>query len=155
MLVAVVLFALNLRGPLVAISTVTTDLGTDLGMSSTAIGLLTSLPVLCFGLAAPGASALIARTGVERSVLLSLLGVLVGVLVRSLGGIPAALAGTVMMGLAITIGNVVVPVSIGRDFRGRAAAITVPSPSSAAGPGTPERNSASASWAVIPVSRVR
>jgi CP family cyanate transporter-like MFS transporter len=123
-LVGVVLFALNLRGPLVAISTVTTDLGTDLGMSSTAVGLLTSVPVLCFGLAAPGASSLIARTGVERSVLLSLLGVLVGVLVRSLGGIPAALAGTVIMGLAITIGNVVVPVIIGRDFRGRAAAIT-------------------------------
>ena len=109
MLVGVVLFALNLRGPLVAISTVATDLNTDLGMSSTAIGLLTSLPVLCFGLAAPGASSLIARTGVERSVLLSLLGVLVGVLVRSLGGIPAALAGTVIMGLAITIGNVVSP----------------------------------------------
>ena len=124
MLAAVVLFALNLRGPLVAISTVTTDLNTDLGMSSTAIGLLTSLPVLCFGLAAPGASSLIARTGVERSVLLSLLGVLVGVLVRSLGGVPAALAGTVIMGLAITIGNVVVPVIIGRDFRGRVAAIT-------------------------------
>jgi len=124
MLVAVVLFALNLRGPLVAISTVTTDLNTDLGMSSTAIGLLTSLPVLCFGLAAPGASSLIARTGVERSVLLSLLGVLVGVLVRSLGGVPAALAGTVIMGLAITIGNVVVPVIIGRDFRGRVAALT-------------------------------
>ena len=124
MLAGVVLFALNLRGPLVAISTVATDLNTDLGMSSTAIGLLTSLPVLCFGLAAPGASSLIARTGVERSVLLSLLGVLVGVLVRSLGGIPAALAGTVIMGLAITIGNVVIPVIIGRDFRGRVAAIT-------------------------------
>ena len=123
-LVGVVLFALNLRGPLVAISTVTADLGTDLGMSNTAIGLLTSLPVLCFGLAAPGASSLIARTGVERAVLASLLGVLIGVLVRSLGGIPAALAGTVIMGLAITIGNVVVPVIIGRDFRGRAAAIT-------------------------------
>jgi CP family cyanate transporter-like MFS transporter len=123
-LVGVVLFALNLRGPLVAIATVTGDLNTDLGMSSTAIGLLTSLPVLCFGLAAPGASSLIARLGVERSVLLSLLGVLVGVLVRSLGGVPAALAGTVIMGLAITIGNVVIPVIIGRDFRGRVAAIT-------------------------------
>jgi len=123
-LVGVVLFALNLRGPLVAISTVTADLGTDLGMSNTAIGLLTSLPVLCFGLAAPGASSLIARTGVERAVLASLLGVLIGVLVRSLGGIPAALAGTVIMGLAITIGNVVIPVIIGRDFRGRAATIT-------------------------------
>src|SRR6478735_11158060 len=123
-LIGLLLFALTLRGPFVVISIITGELHSELGMSATAIGVLTSLPVLCFGLAAPGASALIARLGVERSVLLSLLGVLVGVLVRSLGGIPAALAGTVMMGLAITIGNVVVPVIIGRDFRGRAAAIT-------------------------------
>ena len=80
--------------------------------------------MLCFGLAAPGASALIARTGVERSVLLSLLGMLIGVLIRSAGGIPAALVGTLVMGLAITIGNVVSPVIIGRDFRGRAATVT-------------------------------
>ena len=37
----------------------------------------------------------------------------------------------------------------------RAAATTVPRPSSAAGPGSPDRNRASASSAVIPVSRVR
>ena len=37
----------------------------------------------------------------------------------------------------------------------RAAATTVPSPSSAAGPGRPDRNSESASSVVRPVSRVR
>ena len=106
------------------ISTVTGELHSELGMSATAIGVLTSLPVLCFGLAAPGASALIARLGVERSVLLSLIGTLIGVLIRSTGGIPGALLGTLVMGLAITIGNVVSPVLIGRDFRGRAATVT-------------------------------
>ena len=106
------------------ISTVTGELHSELGMSATAIGVLTSLPVLCFGLAAPGASALIARLGVERSILLSLIGTLIGVLIRSTGGIPGALLGTLVMGLAITIGNVVSPVIIGRDFRGRAATVT-------------------------------
>src|SRR6478609_1272486 len=123
-LVGLLLFALTLRGPFVVISTVTGELHSELGMSVTAIGVLTSLPVLCFGLAAPGASALIARLGVERSVLLSLIGTMVGVLIRSTGGIPGALFGTLVMGLAITVGNVVSPVLIGRDFRGRAATVT-------------------------------
>src|SRR6478609_7781238 len=123
-LIGLLLFALTLRGPFVVISIVTGELHSELGMSATAIGVLTSLPVLCFGLAAPGASAVIARLGVERSVLLSLLGTLIGVLIRSTGGIPGALLGTLVMGLAITIGNVVSPVLIGRDFRGRAATVT-------------------------------
>lgn len=123
-MVGLLLFALTLRGPFVVVSTVTDELTTQLGMSTTAIGLLTSLPVLCFGLAAPGASALIARLGVERSVLLSLAGTAIGVLIRSTGGVPGALIGTLILGLAITVGNVVSPVIIGRDFRSRAATVT-------------------------------
>ncbi len=123
-LVGIVLLSFNLRGPLVAVSTVTGDLKSDLGMSGTAVGLLTSLPVLCFGLAAPPASALIARTGVERAVLISLFFLLIGTLIRSIGTIQTALAGTLVMGLAITVGNVVTPVVIGRDFRHRAAVLT-------------------------------
>jgi CP family cyanate transporter-like MFS transporter len=66
----------------------------------------------------------IGRLGVERAALVTLFGIVVGVLVRSAGGIPAALAGTLVMGLAITIGNVVAPVVIQRDFRRRAAGMT-------------------------------
>lgn len=161
--IALLLFALTLRGPFVVVSTVTGELSTELGMSATAIGLLTTLPVLCFGLAAPGASAVIARLGVERSVLVSLLGTLLGVLIRSVGGIPGALFGTLVMGLAITIGNVVSPVIIGRDFQGRSATVTG-SYTAALNVGTMITLSATgplvtqfgwqialASWAVLPV----
>ncbi len=124
LLVGIVLLALNLRGPLVAVSTVTTDLRTDVGMSGPIIGLLTSLPLLCFGLAAPPASSLIARTGLERAVLICLGGLLLGIAVRSGGSAATALIGTVLIGLAITIGNVVTPVIIGRDFPRQVALIT-------------------------------
>jgi CP family cyanate transporter-like MFS transporter len=122
--IGLLLFAFVLRGPFVVVSTVTGELNSELGMSAAVIGLLTSLPVLCFGLAAPAASALIGRLGVERSILVTLFGVLVGVLIRSVGGIPGALLGTLILGLAITVGNVVSPVLIGRDFRGRIASVT-------------------------------
>ncbi len=124
LLSGLILLSLCLRGPLVAVSAVTTDLTTELGMTATAAGLLTSLPVLCFGIAAPGASAVIGRLGPERAALLTLLGIVAGILVRSAGGVPAALAGTLVIGLAITIGNVLAPIVIQRDFRSRAAGMT-------------------------------
>jgi len=116
LLAGVLLVALNLRGPLVAVAPVVDDLRRGLHVGAGTVGLLTSIPVLCFALAAPAASLLIARTGVHRAVLVSLAGVLVGTLLRSAGSPTAAIAGTVVIGLAITVGNIVVPVVIGRDF---------------------------------------
>lgn len=116
LLVGLLLVAVNLRGPLVAVAPVADDLRRGLGVGTGTVGLLTSIPVLCFGLAAPLASLLIARTGVHRAVLVSLAGVLAGSLLRSTGSAGTALAGTVVIGLGITVGNVVVPVVIGRDF---------------------------------------
>ena len=65
---AILLLALNLRGPLVAVSPVLDTISADLGISATTAGLLTGLPVLCFGLATPFASALLARVGLGRGV---------------------------------------------------------------------------------------
>ena len=124
LLAGVLLVALNLRGPLVALAPVVDDLQRDLGVGAGTVGLLTSIPVLCFGLAAPAASLLIARTGVHRAVLVSLAGVLAGTLLRSAGSPTSAIAGTVVLGLAITVGNIVVPVVIGRDFPGATNLVT-------------------------------
>lgn len=121
---ALILLALNLRGPLVAVSAVAVDLQTDLGLAAGAVGLLTGLPVLCFGLASPAASGLIGRLGIELSVLLTLLVIFAGILVRSAGAVPAAFAGTLLIGLAITIGNLLGPLIVGRDFARRAALMT-------------------------------
>ncbi len=123
-LAGLLLLALNLRGPLVAISAVAVDLQTDLGMTAGTVGLLTSLPVLCFGLASPAASGLIGRLGIEISVLATLLVIFVGILVRSAGAVPAAFVGTLLIGLAITVGNLLGPLIVGRDFRQRAALMT-------------------------------
>ena len=88
-------------------------------MDGGTVGLLTSLPVLCFGLATPPASALLARLGLGRGVLVALAVLLAGIVVRSLGGLPAALVGTVLIGAAITVANVAVPVVIGRELADR------------------------------------
>jgi MFS transporter, CP family, cyanate transporter len=123
LITAILLLALNLRGPLVAVSAVVDPIRADLGIDAATAGLFTSLPVLCFGLATPLASALLARAGLTRGVLLALAVLLAGILVRSLDGFSAAVAGTLLLGLAITTANVAVPAVIGRDLRGHAGAV--------------------------------
>jgi MFS transporter, CP family, cyanate transporter len=120
---AIMLLALNMRGPIVAVSPVTEMIRADLGIDGGTAGLLTSLPVLCFGLATPLASALLARLGLGRGVRAGL-GVLVaGIVVRSLDGLTAALAGTLLIGAALTVANVAVPVVVGRELRPHAGAV--------------------------------
>jgi MFS transporter, CP family, cyanate transporter len=113
---AVLLVALNMRAPIVAPAPVLGMLRDTLQLTEVQSGLLTTIPVLCFGLLAPLASLLIARSGPYLSVTLCLLGVVAGTVVRSSGGSGLALLGTVIIGTAVTVGNVVVPVILHRDF---------------------------------------
>ncbi|HEV6952907.1 MAG TPA: MFS transporter [Promicromonospora sp.] len=128
LLVAVLAFALNLRTPITSLPPVMADVATGLGLDQTLTGLLVGIPALCFSIVAPAASALIARLGPYPAVTVALLGVVAGTLVRSAGsgttGVVAAFAGTVLLGAAITVGNVVVPVIIARDFADRTAPAT-------------------------------
>ncbi|MDR6688464.1 CP family cyanate transporter-like MFS transporter [Arthrobacter sp. 1088] len=113
------LIALNMRGPFVAVAPVVDLLQADLGFSPVELGLLTGIPVLCFSLASPLASMAGRRLGAEFAVMLTLLGVLAGVVIRSSGGGVPVMVGTVIIGVAITIGNIAVPLIIRRDFAPR------------------------------------
>ena len=113
------LIALNMRGPFVAVAPVVDSLQQDLGFSPVELGLLTGIPVLCFSLASPLASLAGRRLGAEVAVMLTLLGVLAGVVIRSSGAGVSVMVGTVIIGVAITIGNIAVPLIIRRDFAPR------------------------------------
>lgn len=113
---AIILIALNLRGPIVALAPVLSQVKSDLALGAVVAGLLTSIPVLCFALASPLASGLIGRLGPERAVTIGLLGIVAATLVRSSGGEVGLIVGTILLGVSITVGNVVLPVIIRRDF---------------------------------------
>ncbi|MBB6390679.1 CynX/NimT family MFS transporter [Microbacterium thalassium] len=112
----IVLAAAMLRSPFVAVAPVAGVIGEDLGVTAGVVGLLTSIPVLCFAVFAPLAIVVIRRAGADVALTLSLGGSVIGCVVRSLGGIEAAIVGTAIMGVFLTIGNVVIPVIIARDF---------------------------------------
>lgn len=124
LLTALLGVALNLRAPITSVPPIVDDVSRGLGLTTAGVGLLTSVPVLCFALFTPAASAVVARIGPERAVGVALLGVLAGTALRSAGSAPLALLGTAVLGIGITVGNVAVPVVIARDFHRRAAPVT-------------------------------
>ncbi|ACQ78315.1 major facilitator superfamily MFS_1 [Beutenbergia cavernae DSM 12333] len=124
LLLAVLLCALNLRAAITALPPVVGDVSAELGLTAGQVGLLTGVPVLCFAVATPAASGALGRWGVSRCGTVALVAIAVGSLVRSVDGFAVALAGTVLIGLGITIGNVTLPFLIGRDFPSAVAMVT-------------------------------
>jgi MFS transporter, CP family, cyanate transporter len=124
LLVAILLVGINLRGAIAAVSPVLQEIRADLDMSGTVAGLLTALPVVCFGLVAPAAAWLGGRLGIDRAILLACVVIAAGTVGRVLGGSVLLLVGTLVVGAAITVGNVLVPVVAKRDFPDRANNVT-------------------------------
>ena len=106
---AVILTAVNLRTPVGSVPPVVDEIVDDIGLSAAAAGLLTTLPVLCFGLFAPASPVLARRLGAERVLLVALVPILVGLLVRAAPSTAALFAGTLIAGAGIAVGNVIVP----------------------------------------------
>ncbi|MGT2426245.1 MFS transporter [Amnibacterium kyonggiense] len=127
LLVGIALLAFQLRSPLVALAPVATEAQRDWGVTPAAFGLLTTVPLLCFGLATPLAPWLARRIGLESAIEVCIGGIVVATVLRSIDGFGVAIASVVLLGLAITIGNVLVPTVIRRDIapRGRGAATSV------------------------------
>ena len=98
---AIFLAALNLRAALASVPPLVNTIQDDLGLSSAAAGLLTTVPVLCMGLFAPVSQRLAHRVGREMTVAVALGLLVVGLLLR-LGGdaYPVLLVSTCWRGSA-------------------------------------------------------
>jgi MFS transporter, CP family, cyanate transporter len=115
-LASIILSALLLRGPIVAIAPVVDVVRQALGLSATEVGWLTGIPVLCFAAFTPFALWATQRLGPSAALTLTLLGVAVGIVIRSAGSTMLAFVGTVVIGAFVAVGNLVIPVIIRREF---------------------------------------
>ena len=125
LLVGLVLVALNLRPAFASVSPVLETIRQDLGLSRTATGLLTTIPVVCMGVFAFAAAGIGERLGLERGVLWAI--VLIGAATagRLLANTAAVLfATTVLVGIGIAVGQTLLPAVVKRYFAGRAALVT-------------------------------
>jgi CP family cyanate transporter-like MFS transporter len=121
---AIVLIALNLRAAVTSIGPVLRDIIAQTGLSALGASALTTLPSLCFGLAAFAAPGLAHRLGTERAVLASLGLMTVGTALRAPGGVPALFVGQILACAGIGIVNVLLPGLVKRDFPRRVPLLT-------------------------------
>jgi CP family cyanate transporter-like MFS transporter len=113
---AIVAVALNQRPAVVAVAPLLGDIRAETGMSSALAGLLTTLPVLCFGAFSPAAPRLARRIGLETAVALSLLLLAAGIALRLLSTTALLFAGSVLAGAAIAFANVLMPAYVKREY---------------------------------------
>lgn len=124
LVLGLVLVALNLRFALTSIGPLIDDLRADLHLSGSAIGMLTTAPLLALGLVSPLAPRLAERWGAEHVVLGCMLAIGAGVALRWLHPVALLFAGTLISGCAIAVGNVLMPGIVKRRFGDRAATMT-------------------------------
>jgi CP family cyanate transporter-like MFS transporter len=120
----IVLLAANLRPALTGVAPLIGQIREDTGISNGVAGLLTTLPLLAFGLLSPIAPRVARLFGMERVLLASLLVLAAGILLRWAGALEALFLGTVVLGAAIAVANVLLPSLVKREFPEHAGLMT-------------------------------
>jgi CP family cyanate transporter-like MFS transporter len=124
MFVGMMLVALNLRPALTSVGPILKTLGESLSLSSIDQGVLTTLPVLLLGLAAPIAPRAARKLGMERAVLVALIILGLALVARPYLGVSGLFLGTAVAGGCIGVMSVLLPGIVKRDFPESASLMT-------------------------------
>ena len=123
-LVAILLVALNLRPAIASVPPLSDTISSDLSLSATALGMLTTLPVLCMGIFAPVGAVAVRRFGTERVLATSVAFIVVGTALRVVTGLFPLYCATVLAGVGIAVAGALLPPLVRAHFPGRVGPVT-------------------------------
>jgi len=121
---SILIISLVLRPPVATMGPLLHEISLNLGLSTTEIGILAASPVLCFGLGAFTSPWLVRKYGLNRSMLLILVTLLLASIVRLFFGYSGLLIGTLGVGLSIAVANVLLPTVVRVEYANRVPLIT-------------------------------
>lgn len=124
LIVGILFIAATLRVTFTGIAPLLDAIRAEYQLTTAQTGLLTTLPLLAFGLVSPLAAGVARRFGIERSLLLAMVIICLGIGLRSLPSAAWLYIGTALIGCGIALGNVLLPWLIKRDFSGHVARMT-------------------------------
>ncbi|RSM59886.1 MFS transporter [Kibdelosporangium aridum] len=124
LIAGILLVAANLRGALTSVGPLLETIRRSEGLSAGQAGLLSALPLLTFAVFSPQVPRLARRIGMERLTWYALLALAIGIVLRSVPLVGMLWLGTVLLGLSIAVGNVLLPALLKRDFPDRVAPMT-------------------------------
>lgn len=124
LIVGILLIASTLRVTFTGAAPLLDAIRADYGLTTAQTGMLTTLPLLAFGLVSPLAAGIARRMGMERSLFIAMGLICAGIVIRSLPCVALMFIGTAVIGCGIALGNVLLPGLIKRDFSTHVARFT-------------------------------
>ncbi len=113
---AIFVISLNLRPAIVSVGPLIHEIRLDTGLSSTVLGLLTTFPVFAFGVFSVLTPVFTRRLGIEGTMFLALIILTIGIFLRVFPTISLLFFGTIILGIGITLGNVLLPGIVKNHF---------------------------------------
>ena len=124
LIVGIIFIAINLRPALASVGPLVEDIRRATGRSNALLGLLTTLPLIAFGVVSTLTPLFTRRFGIGGTLLGAMALLAVGIGIRSIDWIPALYLGTLLFGIAIALGNVLLPSLTKRNFEGNSGFVT-------------------------------
>lgn len=124
LVLAILLLAANLRGPMTSIAPLFSFIQADFQLSDATVGLLTSLPLLVLAFLSFLCAPLARKFGLERMLFIAIFSISLGIFIRSSGSLAMLYLGTAFIGVGIASGNVLLPALVKRDFPQHIAKLT-------------------------------
>nr|WP_263323722.1 MFS transporter [Neobacillus sp. Marseille-Q6967] len=112
----IVLIAFNLRPAITSLGPLVGMIQEDIGLAHWSAGLLMSLPLIVFAVMSPLVPKIAAQLSNERTLLMGLTFLLIGITIRSIPMTFFLFTGTLLAGLGIAIGNVLLPAVVKERF---------------------------------------
>ncbi|MGW7829565.1 CynX/NimT family MFS transporter [Staphylococcus xylosus] len=108
-ILAIVFIASTLRAPLTSVGPVVDEIKQVMEINNSVAGILTTIPLIIFAIVSPFVSKVTARLTMSRTILYSTMLLIVALYLRIAGDFTLFLIGTLILGIAIAFGNVVLP----------------------------------------------
>lgn len=124
LMLGILCIAVNLRPALSSIGPLIEAIRADFKLSDTLLGLLTTLPLMAFGVVSTSTPLFTKRFGIGKTLLGALALLTAGILIRSAGSVFGLYLGTTLLGIAIAFGNVLIPALTKQNFPQKAGLVT-------------------------------
>jgi CP family cyanate transporter-like MFS transporter len=123
-LLSLVFISLAIRPPVASIGPLVDELVRTEFLTIFQVSLMSSLPIVCFGIGAFASPYLVKRFTLNKAMMFVLVILSIAMATRLIGGFPAIITSTVVIGLAIAIANVLIPTIVREQFPDRIELIT-------------------------------
>jgi len=124
LLAAIVGISFSLRAPITSIGSLAGLIHEDLGVSNGFVGFITTLPLIAFAVCSPFISKVSDRLGIGKTMLAGLIAIVAGGVLRAYTGTIGLLIGTALIGVGISVANVLIPSIVKLKFPERIGIVT-------------------------------